>query len=480
MTCPILRPDIQIIKTDSGGVINHFGENVFSFISYTQYDILRACNGNNSVDDIAEIISIKYDVPLEKVKKDVSDYIEHLKKHRVIAISPVKVGNVVKSKEFMPKNSERIIKDVEIPSSKYPTKYSKMFMLWLILSERCPLECTYCNMALEAKHKPTEEVVMKISDAIRLINEAKQLGAIKIGISGGEITAHPKIFEVIRHVFNIGLQDIVFGTKAVGITEKFAKKLYLSGARSIQISIDTMDADTYKKLIPNGSLSSALQGIYNLMNAGFKIRVRSTITRYNIEEIPQLWNFMYDIGASSIGGFVVYPEGRADRHLLPTREQIKWLEDTIKEKFKNKRYIPEVSYFKCGIPQSCSAGILSLAAYPNGNVTLCDSGRTLMKKYPEKFVFGNFKRESLKEIWENSKLLNEFRQRKFSSPCSSCPSVYNCLRGCPVISEIVFGNPDLPDPLCIKQYPYDKEGNKREFGTMFLWDVPKREIRGKS
>ena len=473
MKYPILRPDVDLIETNAGAIINKARENKFMFITYTQFDILRLCTGENSLEDIINVISQKYEVPREQVKHDVQNFISFMHKSNVIVVSKRELGNITKSKKFM-KCKEEILNERKA-ISRFPTKFSQLSALWLILTERCPLECTYCNMALEAKFKPDDEVIMTTDDALKLLEEARALGAKILGISGGEITAYPNIFKVIRHAFDIGYQHVIFGTKAVGITKKFAERLYTSGARRIQISIDTLDPETYQKLIPNGTLESALRGIYNLIDAGFKIHVRSTITKYNIDQIPELWEFMYEIGAETIVGFVVYPEGRADRHLLPSKEQIKWLENTIRERFKDKKFVPEVSYFRCGIPVTCSAGILSIAAYPNGNVTLCDSGRTLMTKYPEKYVFGNFKYQSLREIWENSKTLNQFRESKFLPPCNECSYLYNCLRGCPIISEIVFGDPELADPRCIIRYPYSEDGTKRTPNDIFFWDTPRGE-----
>jgi len=467
---PILNPPVEVNETDAGAVLRHRDGETYLFLSETQYNIISLCNGKRTTEDIVKIIQQKYNVEEDLIKKDIERFFKVLQEKNMLALSPIPwLRDHTKGKMYF-----RRVK-------KYPTKYSRLHVIGLILTERCPLECSYCFMALEAKNKSDDEVIMPPEVAKRLLKESYELGARTVILSGGELTAYPWTHRVISSAYKIGFKHVRMSTKAVGVTKEWAENLFLSGIRGVQVSIDTLNNTTYKKLVPNGSVESALEGIYNLMDSGIEVFVRTTITRYNIEDIPEMWAFLRDLGVSATRGVVVTPEGRADFDLLPTSDEIKSLEERVKEKLSSfittrevrkstRQFVWDITYFRNGQPDSCGAGIFSFTVYPNGWVTLCDSARQRIFKYPELFVFGNFKNQSLQEIWTKSPVLQRFRESKFRKECLDCPLLYDCMGGCPILKDVIFNTTDTISPLCTRFYPYYADGKKRIEGDYWRWE----------
>ncbi|MCA6213598.1 PqqD family protein [Thermococcus bergensis] len=92
MEYPILRPDVDLIETNAGAIINKARENKFMFVTYTQFDVLRLCTGENSLEDIVNlIISQKYEVSKERVKHDVQNFISFMHKKGVFIVTFIRV-----------------------------------------------------------------------------------------------------------------------------------------------------------------------------------------------------------------------------------------------------------------------------------------------------------------------------------------------------------------------------------------------------
>ncbi|MCA6213592.1 PqqD family protein [Thermococcus bergensis] len=91
MEYPILRPDVDLIETNAGAIINKARENKFMFVTYTQFDVLRLCTGENSLEDIVNLISQKYEVSKERVKHDVQNFISFMHKKGVFIVTFIRV-----------------------------------------------------------------------------------------------------------------------------------------------------------------------------------------------------------------------------------------------------------------------------------------------------------------------------------------------------------------------------------------------------
>jgi|GEM_PF-1331903 radical SAM protein with 4Fe4S-binding SPASM domain len=476
-TYPVLAPGVEVNETDAGAVLRHRESETYLFLSETQYDIISLCTGTTTLRDVVRAISEKYGVEEERVWRDMEVFMDALRDRGMIALSPLRLPHP----RLRGKRDVRSVRNVE----RYPSRYARLHVIALILTEMCPLECSYCFMALEARRKEREDVVMPPDVAERLLRESYELGARTLILSGGELTAYPWADRVVSSAYAMGYRHVRTSTKGIGVTREWADRMFAAGIRAMQVSIDTLNPETYRKMIPRGSVEAAVEGIMNLLESGIEVFVRTTVTRENIEDIPEMWLFLHDLGVSATRGVVVTPEGRADMDLVPSAEEMRMLRERVERAFSGKigrrekstrRFLWDIVHFRNGQPDACGAGIFSLTMYPNGWVTLCDSARRRIAKYPDLFVFGNFREQSIADIWYNSPVLDRYRRTKFRDECRGCPLLYDCMGGCPIFKDVIFGNVDDVSPLCTRVYPYYADGRRREEGGYYGWESVKRSL----
>src|SRR5678810_1321180 len=106
------------------------------------------------------------------------------------------------------------------------------------LTHRCPLHCPYCSNPLELIRGEAE---LATEDWKRVFGQARELGVLQLGLSGGEPLVRKDLEELAAHARSIGLYSTLV-TSGLGLTRKRAEALKDAGLEHVQISIQ--DADT--------------------------------------------------------------------------------------------------------------------------------------------------------------------------------------------------------------------------------------------
>ncbi|MEN9725889.1 MAG: pyrroloquinoline quinone biosynthesis protein PqqE, partial [Pseudomonadota bacterium] len=99
--------------------------------------------------------------------------------------------------------------------------------LWLLaeLTYRCPLQCPYCSNPLDfARHKAE----LDTADWIRVLREARKMGAAQLGFSGGEPLLRPDLEELIAEARQLGYYTNLI-TSGVGMNEARIKAFKTAG-----------------------------------------------------------------------------------------------------------------------------------------------------------------------------------------------------------------------------------------------------------
>ena len=108
------------------------------------------------------------------------------------------------------------------------------------VTHRCPLHCPYCSNPLELVKSQAE---LSTAEWKRVIGEARDLGVLQLGLSGGEPLVRPDIEELAAHARSLGLYTTLV-TSGVGLTRPRAVKLRDAGLEHIQISLQDTDEAT--------------------------------------------------------------------------------------------------------------------------------------------------------------------------------------------------------------------------------------------
>ena len=164
----------------------------------------------------------------------------------------------------------------------------------LSITDRCDFRCTYC-MAEEMTFLPRHEV-MSLEECLRVAKVFVGLGVNKLRITGGEPLVRKDAMWLIERLGALpGLDNLVMTTNGSQL-DRFARPLREAGVKRINISLDTLDADRFRKITRIGDLTKVLKGIDAARAAGFRrtklnvVMMRGT----NDDEFADLVQFAVD------------------------------------------------------------------------------------------------------------------------------------------------------------------------------------------
>jgi len=149
--------------------------------------------------------------------------------------------------------------------------------LRISLTDACNLRCVYC-MPEQMTFRPRDEL---LSDAElrRLITIFASVGFRKIRFTGGEPTLRPALVDLVRHATNSpGIDSVGLTTNGV-LLAGLAAPLRAAGLRSVNLSLDTLDADKFRKITRWGKLPEVLAGLDAAAAAGLRIKLNAVVSR---------------------------------------------------------------------------------------------------------------------------------------------------------------------------------------------------------
>lgn len=143
----------------------------------------------------------------------------------------------------------------------------KITYLRVSVTDRCNFRCTYCMPAEGIPYKEHKDI-LSFEEIVEVIKTGVSLGINKIRFTGGEPLVRKGFIELVSQVSAIeGVNDIGLTTNGV-LLPKFAKKLKEAGLHRVNISLDTLDADKFRKITRVGELEDVLKGIQAAKDAG--------------------------------------------------------------------------------------------------------------------------------------------------------------------------------------------------------------------
>ena len=194
------------------------------------------------------------------------------------------------------------------------------------VTDRCDFRCVYC-MSEDMEFLPREQV-LTLEEITRLSQAFVEMGVTKIRITGGEPLVRKGVVGMLAKVAKLeGLEELVITTNGSQLT-KLAQPLKEAGVKRINISLDSLDADKFKKVTRVGDLNTVLDGIQAAKKAGFeKIKLNAVILKNrNHDEVTTLVQYAMDEGLD-ISFIEEMPLGAIDSH---SREEAYYSSDEIK------------------------------------------------------------------------------------------------------------------------------------------------------
>jgi len=166
--------------------------------------------------------------------------------------------------------------------------------LRISVTDRCDFRCVYC-MDERMQFMPRARL-LTLEELATISQAFIELGVKKIRITGGEPLIRKNIIKLFRNIGQMEcLGELVLTTNGSQLP-KLAHELKDAGVKRINISLDSLDPDKFRRITRVGDLGTVIQGIQAALDAGFdKIKLNTVILKNrNDDEIIDLVKFAID------------------------------------------------------------------------------------------------------------------------------------------------------------------------------------------
>lgn len=160
--------------------------------------------------------------------------------------------------------------------------------LRITLTNRCNVNCVYCHHDGMVSSKQE----MTVDELYTICKIAKNLGVNKIRLSGGEPLIRKDIVEIVEKIASLGFKDISMTTNGT-MLEKYAQGLKDAGLDRVNVSLDTLNRETYEFITRKDYLESAKAGILKAVEVGmYPVKINMVIMKdINQNEIKDMFYF---------------------------------------------------------------------------------------------------------------------------------------------------------------------------------------------
>ena len=165
----------------------------------------------------------------------------------------------------------------------------KISYIRVSVTDRCDFRCVYC-MSEDMEFLPKKDV-LSLEELDRLCNTFIDLGVKKLRITGGEPLVRKNIMQLFSNLGNKigqGLEELTLTTNGSQLA-LYAKDLFDNGVKRINVSLDSLDKNKFKKITRIGDFDKVVKGIMAAKNAGLKIKINTVALKgINDNEILDL------------------------------------------------------------------------------------------------------------------------------------------------------------------------------------------------
>ncbi len=166
--------------------------------------------------------------------------------------------------------------------------------LRLSVTDRCNFRCVYCSPA----HWGGTREMLTAPELERMVRIFARLGTRRVRLTGGEPLLRPDLVDISRRISAIpGIKRVALTTNASRL-EEAALPLVEAGVSQINVSLDTLEEETFKKISPKGDLKAVIDGIDASASAGFaSLKLNTVVMKgVNEQEIPDIVRFAHARG----------------------------------------------------------------------------------------------------------------------------------------------------------------------------------------
>ncbi len=186
-------------------------------------------------------------------------------------------------------------------------KGSELRLVAWEVTRNCNLSCVHCRASATMGPYTGE---LDTAACLKLLDDIRETGNPIVILTGGEPLLRSDIFEIAQYGTDKGLR-MVMAPNGTLITEEAARGMARAGIRRISISLDGATREKHDAFrgVP-GAFEGALRGIRLAKAAGIEFQINTTITRTNLDEMPNIQDLAVQLGAVAHHIFLLVPTGR--------------------------------------------------------------------------------------------------------------------------------------------------------------------------
>ena len=161
--------------------------------------------------------------------------------------------------------------------------------LRISVTDRCNLRCVYCLPEKGIQWQAPENQ-LSTEEIIRVTEAAALAGVRRVRLTGGEPLVCPDITQIVAGIASIpGIEEVSLTTNAM-LLEKLAQPLAEAGLKRVNVSLDTLDADKFKRITRGGNIQRLWRGIAAAEAAGLTpLKLNTVVVNgLNADELPAL------------------------------------------------------------------------------------------------------------------------------------------------------------------------------------------------
>jgi 12,18-didecarboxysiroheme deacetylase len=361
-------------------------------------------------------------------------------------------------------------------SSKLPShllqfaKDKRPVVVWNV-TRRCNLKCVHCYAHAQNRSFADE---LTTSQGQALIDDLAGFGVPVLLFSGGEPLIRKDLPELADYAVKKGMRAVI-STNGTLISPATARKLKDIGLSYVGISLDGMQKINDRFRGVKGAFTAALEGIRNAQTAGIKVGLRFTINKFNVAEIPAIFDLLEDMDIPRVCFYHLVYAGRGSQLVADdlthaeTRRAIDLIIDRTRQ--LHEKGIPKEvltvdnhadgPYLYLRLLEenpARAAEVLELLKMNEGN----NSGRGIgcvswngdvhADQFWRHHNFGNVLQRPFSEIWSDTSepLMQRLKNKKnyVTGRCAGCRWLDICGGNFRVRAEAVTGDIWAPDPAC--------------------------------
>jgi radical SAM protein with 4Fe4S-binding SPASM domain len=305
--------------------------------------------------------------------------------------------------------------------------------LHIRLTSKCNLNCMHCYAADWFK----QGIELSLPTIKSAINQSMDLGCEKVTFTGGEPLLHENICDLIEFCIVQNLR-VSLETNGILLNNSILRRITKPELVSYKVSYDG------EKMRGKKSTEIVKENLKFLVDYGFDVKIQTVITRFNLQDVEQIFNFTRSLGISNRVFLGHSRTGNAKELPIFFVDQVLKIKEDLSARYAHLTI--ELPMLISGKHQKgCGWGTSRCELMPNGDVTSCGP-LTFARR---DFKAGNICDMPLRDLWNSKHFvqIRELTQDQFIGVCSTCEYFKDCKGSCRSISASIGGE-------LLSSYPY--------------------------